>query len=136
MTYVRWAPERQPSLRACEQCKADPERQVLPGHDGCLPPIGGRHTADGVPVTVGLRVWDYDLRSGTVVQVDYSFQGTPDGPLGIVAWHMVEHDDGQGRNMFDGSRLCTTHPFTGQHPKRCCPSHTEHLYTECPELAL
>lgn len=132
---VYWKPERQPGLHACEQCRANPDRQVLEGHDDCLPPIGGRYTADNVPVTVGLRVWDYDLRPGTVTEVDHSFQGTPDGPLGIVAWHLVQADDGRS-GMFDGSRMCTVHPFTGERPKNCCQAHAEHLYTQCPELAL
>jgi hypothetical protein len=115
VTY--WKPERQPGRRACEQCKANPDKQVLPGHDGCLPPIGGRYTADvvPVPVTEGLRVWDYNLRPGTVVQVDYSFEGTPDGPLGIVSWHLVETDYG-GTGMFDGTRLWTRHPIGNEAP--------------------
>lgn len=115
MSVNYWRAERQPSLRACEACKASPDRQVLEGHDGCLPPIDGRFTADCVPVTVGLRVWDYDLRPGTVTEVDHSFQGTPDGPLGIVAWHLVRADEGR-TGMFDGSRMCTVHPVTKEHP--------------------
>jgi len=110
-----WLPERQPGRRSCEECRTSEDKQVLEGHDECLPPIGGRYTADNVPVTEGLRVWDYDLRPGTVTEVDHSFQGTPDGPLGIVAWHIVVSDEG-GSGMFDGSRMCTTHPSTGEPP--------------------
>jgi hypothetical protein len=110
---ARWEAARQPSLRACQGCKANPDRQVLPGHDSCLAPITGRRTADGHEITVGLRVWDYDLRPGTVTEVDYSIQGTPDGPLGLVAWHMVTADDGVSKGMFDGSRMAVRHPFDG-----------------------
>jgi hypothetical protein len=115
MTYVPWLPERQPSLRACAACKENPEKQVLEGHDGCLPPVGGRFTADGVPVTLGLRVWDYDLRPGTVTEVDHSFQGTPDSHGGIISWHLVGSYDGR-TGMFDGSSMCTRNQFDGAAP--------------------
>lgn len=131
-----WKPERQPWHGSCAKCRMDPEKQILPGHDACLPPVTGWHTADNVLVTVGLRVWDYNLREGTVTEVGHSIQGTPDGPLGLVAWHLVTGNDGRSVGMFDGSRMCTTHPTTGNRPKNCCPSYTEHMYTECPELAL
>jgi hypothetical protein len=111
----RWDPRRYPYRYSCDECKADPDKQVLEGHDGCLAPINGRETTDGVAVTVGLRVWDYDLKSGTVIEVDKHFDGLPDGPLGIVAWHLVKRDDGS-TSTFDGSRLCTTHPMTGRRP--------------------
>lgn len=111
----RWEPWKQPGPGACADCRQDPERQVLAGHDRCLPTIGGRRTADGIPVRVGLRVWDYDLRPGTVVVVDAHFDGTPDGPLGIVAWHDVRADNGS-IGMFDGSRMSTRHPVTGFMP--------------------
>lgn len=115
MTYVKWHPERQPGRRACEECRANPEKQVLPGHDQCLPHIGGMYTLDHVPVTVGLRVWDYDLRPGTVETLCYHYDGTPDGPLGVVAWHMIRCDNG-GSAMQDGTRLWTVHPTTGHRP--------------------
>lgn len=117
MSIQRWQPEFQPGLRACAECKANPVKQVLPGHYDCLPPISGRYTADGVLVEVDLLVWDYDLRPGRVTQVDYSFEGTPDGPLGIVAWHLVERLDGKGVGMFDGSRMSTRHPSDGRRPE-------------------
>lgn len=109
----RWYPQRQVPSHACGECKANPEKQVLEGHEDCLPFIHGRETADRVPVVVGLRVWDYDLKRGTVTELDYSFDGTPDGPLGIVAWHKVARDEG-GTAMMDGSRIVTIHPFTGE----------------------
>lgn len=117
MTEQRWAAERQPGRRACAGCKANPDKQVLPGHDDCLPYIGGRLTADPVPVpvTVGLRVWDYNLRPGTVVEVDHSFQGTPDGPLGVVSWHLVRDDQGKV-GIFDGTRMWICHPVDGAFP--------------------
>jgi hypothetical protein len=115
MSTVRWLAERQPARRACAACKANPDRQVLEGHDTCLPPIGGRHTADEVPVTAGLRVWDYDLRPGTVTEVDHSFEGAPEGPLGIVAWHLVRGDNDRV-GMFDGTRMWTRHPVDGRLP--------------------
>ena len=112
---MRWTASRYPGMNACAECKADPDKQVLEGHNECLPPINGRRTADGREVKVGLRVWDYDLKPGTVSIVDKHYDGTPDGPLGIVAWHEVTRDDGS-RGLFDGSRMSTRHPTTGQSP--------------------
>lgn len=134
--YTTWSPARWPSLTACEACKANEDKQVLPGHRGCLPPIEGRFTADRTPVqvTVGLRVWDYNLRQGTVVEVAHHYDGTPDSVRGVVAWHLVREDDSGLTDIFDGSRMWTIHPVTGERPMDCCPSHGEHMFHQCPEL--
>lgn len=58
-------------------------------------------TADGVEITDGLRVWDYNLRRGTV---DLSRLGT-DG------WFHVQTDEG-GCSLMNAERVCVRHPFT------------------------
>ncbi len=114
---TRWTASRYPWKGSCDECLANPDKQVLEGHTQCLPPINGRRTADRtpVPVTLGLRVWDYNLRPGTVTTIDKHYDGTPDGPLGIVAWHIVTDDEGHA-GLFDGSRMWTLHPVSGLAP--------------------
>jgi hypothetical protein len=64
-------------------------------------------TANGVPITPGLRVWTNDLELGTVL-----------GPISHpnpyeAVWYDV--DTGRGRPvMQDGSRMSTRHPVTGR----------------------
>jgi hypothetical protein len=62
-------------------------------------------TADGVPVTVGLRVWTNDLDRGTVI-------GPANHPNPYESvWYDV--DTGRGRPVLqDGSRMATRHPVT------------------------
>ncbi len=60
-------------------------------------------TANGVPITVGLRVFNNNLDLGTVVALN------EDG------WHDVKVDGCIGLpDRFNGERLTTRHPFTGQ----------------------
>lgn len=58
-------------------------------------------TANGVEITVGLRVWTNDLKLGTVTRI------SADG------WHDVRCDEPGYSGGFDGQRLTTSHPFTG-----------------------
>lgn len=58
-------------------------------------------TADGVEITDGMRVWDYNLDRGVV---DLSRMGT-DG------WFDVRTDTG-GRSFMNAERICVRHPFT------------------------
>lgn len=62
-------------------------------------------TANGVPVTVGLRVWTNDLERGTVVgPAPYP------NPYESV-WYDVLTE--RGRVMQDGQRMTTRHPMDG-----------------------
>lgn len=59
-------------------------------------------TANGVPITVGLRVFTNNLDRGTVIALN------EDG------WHDVKVDCHTGGlpDRFNGERLTTVHPFT------------------------
>ena len=57
-------------------------------------------TADGVTITVGLRVFTNDLKLGTVTA------------LGADGWHDVESDLPGYSGSFNGERLTTRNPFT------------------------
>jgi hypothetical protein len=67
-------------------------------------------TANGVLITDGLRVWDYDRKPGTVdlvrSRVDDQYW---DG------WFDVRSDRG-GYSTMNGERLTTVDPFTGESP--------------------
>lgn len=74
-------------------------------------------TLDRVLVTRGLRVWDYDLKPGTVVADEH------DGDYGNESdhWFRVVRDPnpdgtGGGYRLFNGSRMWTRHPSTGKSP--------------------
>jgi hypothetical protein len=58
-------------------------------------------TADGVEITDGMRVWDYNLERGTVDL----------GRLDDLGWFDVRTDDG-GRSYMNAERVCVRHPFT------------------------
>jgi hypothetical protein len=58
-------------------------------------------TANGVEITVGLKVWNNNLERCTVVEI------ASDG------WHKVVYANGQDDN-FNGERMTTKHPFTGE----------------------
>lgn len=60
-------------------------------------------TADGVEITQGLRVWDYNLERGEVDLTHLDSQG----------WFDVNVDSG-GRSYMNAERVCTRHPFTGE----------------------
>lgn len=59
-------------------------------------------TADGVPITVGLRVFNNNLELGTVTEL------ADDG------WHGVMVDGRDWLTRFNGERLTTRHPSTGE----------------------
>jgi len=66
------------------------------------------HTANGVQITDGLAVWDYDLRAG---RVDFHLSRVTSPHFD--GWFTVVHQGG-GRSLMNGERLTTRHPFTGQ----------------------
>jgi hypothetical protein len=61
-------------------------------------------TSDGVEITIGLAVWDYDLELGTV---------TGEPSAWNPGWWHVTPVTANGHKLMDGSRLTTVHPFTG-----------------------
>ena len=65
-------------------------------------------TIDGVPVTEGLRVWDYDLQAAVVGPVAYVEAG--------VRWYATTRPDGSRGKDFDAKRMWRRHPSTGQVP--------------------
>jgi hypothetical protein len=62
-------------------------------------------TADGVPLTDKMRVWDYNLETGTV---DLS-------TIDSGGWFDV-HLDGGGTSYMNAERVCVAHPFTHKTP--------------------
>src|SRR5882757_4473269 len=68
-------------------------------------------TDNGVLITDGLRVWDYDWKAGTVTFGDSPAFG---GEL-WNGWFRVHRDDGSQASM-NGERLTTVHPSTRQPP--------------------
>lgn len=60
-------------------------------------------TADGIPIIDGMRVWDYNLRAGTVDLTRLDSDG----------WFYVKTDDG-GSSLMNAERVCVRHPFTGK----------------------
>ena len=76
-------------------------------------------TANGVLIVPGLRVWDNDLKLGTVLDVlpDMERNHNPNnGPVwpaegSTTPWFRVQVDGGHA-DSFDGSRMTTVHPFT------------------------
>lgn len=68
------------------------------------------YTADRRYITHGVRVWDYDLRAGTV----WFTEREPDGKH-WDGWFQVINDHG-GTSIMNGERLCVRHPASGEHP--------------------
>jgi len=70
-------------------------------------------TLDGVPITHGLRVWDYDLRAG---YIDLSgcrphhWEPSAMYPGKRTLWFYVVHDDGK-RSLMNAERCWVKHPF-------------------------
>lgn len=60
------------------------------------------HTADGVQITLGLRVWTNDLDRATVVAPPRYGDG----------WWEVLTDGRERPDILDGSRMGTRHPST------------------------
>lgn len=63
-------------------------------------------TYDGVPVTVGLRVFTNDWEWGTVVETEASRMYPREDP---DAWHKVKLDSGR-TNIYNRDRLTTREP--------------------------
>jgi len=75
-------------------------------------------TLDGVTVAPGLYVWDYDLRRGIVLEVEYT-EPLREGQKAPVTWWKVRqvNEDGtpgERTKMFDASRMWARHPSTGK----------------------
>lgn len=70
-------------------------------------------TDDGVPITPGLQVWNYNYDRDRVVSVGHveleQIRGVQTGRT--VTWWRTE------RGLFDGSRLSVHHPVTGERPE-------------------
>ena len=78
--------------------------------DGKPEPVSPAYdtTIDGVPVTLGMRVWDYDLRPVTVVEVEHL------DPHSGAWWYRCQRTAGQGPgHQFDAKRMWFRHPTTG-----------------------
>jgi hypothetical protein len=78
--------------------------------DGKAEPLSPANdtTIDGVPVTLGMRVWDYDLRPVTVVEVEHL------DPHSGAWWYRCQRTAGQGPgHQFDAKRMWFRHPSTG-----------------------
>lgn len=64
------------------------------------------HTLDGVRVTPGLHVWDYDLRHRIVGDVAYTSGGDP--------WYrMLDPQTKRHGSDMNPSRMWVRHPATG-----------------------
>jgi hypothetical protein len=70
----------------------------------------GDTTIDGQPLTLGMRVWDYDLTPTTVESVCHVDTTWADGRE--VTWYNTRTDDGH-RGLFDAQRVWFRHPSTG-----------------------
>ena len=77
-------------------------------HADPVSPAKGDRTIDGVPLTLGMKVWDYDLRPAYVIAVDHV---APDG----TTWYATSRTpEGTGAwNLFDAQRMWHRHPSTG-----------------------
>jgi hypothetical protein len=65
-------------------------------------------TIDGVPVSSGMRVWDYNLDATTVVGVDHL------DPHSGAWWYRTSRTPGVGAgDIFDAKRMWFRHPTTG-----------------------
>jgi hypothetical protein len=74
----------------------------------------GNRTIDGIPITKGLRVWDYDLRAGTVVADEHDGDhGFEDQHWYRVCRDLNEDGTGGGYSIMDGTRMWVAHPTTG-----------------------
>lgn len=72
-------------------------------------------TADGVPITDGLRVWTNDLESGVITldHADFEWHGPEER---YVLWFRVIRDDmPDDRGCLQSDhRVATRHPFSGR----------------------
>lgn len=61
-------------------------------------------TDNGVVITIGMRVRDYDYKDGMVVADRDNGSRCADGECGLDHWFDVKRDDGT-TGMFNGTRL-------------------------------
>ncbi|AZM47848.1 hypothetical protein DMB38_20485 [Streptomyces sp. WAC 06738] len=65
------------------------------------------HTFDGVEITPGLRVLDYDRKWGVVDPEQFERKGMCDpGGEYFNGWYEIKRDDGS-RSLMNGTRLTT-----------------------------
>jgi hypothetical protein len=71
-------------------------------------------TGDLVPVRIvdGLRVWDNDLRSGSVDFAETARMSR----MYWDGWFYMRRDDGNGFDLVDGGRMAVRHPVTREAP--------------------
>lgn len=63
----------------------------------------------GETPVIGLRVWDYDLKSGTITKLDSHNSTENNCGWYCEAWVTVTRDDGSARSM-NCERMTTVHP--------------------------
>jgi hypothetical protein len=68
-------------------------------------------TADGVEITDGLVVWDYDMDLSRVSLADTTGM---DSPWGFDGWFGLRTVSDNRRKLMNGERMVTVHPFTRQ----------------------
>lgn len=83
----------------------------------------GKRTADGVPITDGLIVWDNNL---DVCVVDYATTFY----YGVISdhwdgWFDTKRRDGGRAHPLNGERMAVTHPFTGERASATSVGYTE-----------
>lgn len=71
----------------------------------------GYWTSDGVPITDGLVVWDYDL---DLARVSFTDTTGVDSAWGFDGWFTLRTVQGDRRKLMNGARMTTRHPFTRQ----------------------
>jgi hypothetical protein len=71
-------------------------------------------TLDGVEITCGLRVWDYDLQRGVIAYDDDL--SVPDVDNSGQVWFYVDRDgpDMWGAKLMSDTRVWVRHPTTGE----------------------
>lgn len=77
-------------------------------HAEAVSRLTGETTIDGHPLSLGDKVWDYDLRPAYVLRVDHV---AADG----TTWYLTSRTpEGSGAgNIFDAKRMWHRHPSTG-----------------------
>jgi hypothetical protein len=68
-------------------------------------------TADGIGITDGLVVWDYDL---DLSRVSFADTTGMDSQWGFDGWFGLRTVEGDRRKLMNGERMVTVHPFTRQ----------------------
>jgi hypothetical protein len=77
--------------------------------------ISTTHTLDGVKVTQGLLVWDYDLRVRMVGERNDLYRKDLGLPLAADPWYtMTDPVTGHRGSDMNCSRMWANHPSTGE----------------------